>query len=129
MSDGEFWIATGWAVLGVAYAALWIWLGVRIFNRRERWAKWTAVVAVVLPLIYLLSSGPMTIVAFRRHVKHQETVLPDGTTAVTATSETILGTWFYVTYAPLLWASEQSWGDGVFWYWELFPNRGVNEEP
>jgi hypothetical protein len=44
---------------GVAFAALCLWLVVRIVNRRERWAKWfAAAVFVGLPLIYLLSFGP-----------------------------------------------------------------------
>ena len=37
-------------VLGMANAAFWIWLGVRIFNRRKRWAIRTAVGALVVTL-------------------------------------------------------------------------------
>lgn len=45
--------------LGVAFAAFCVWLGVRIVNRRERWAKWTAAgLAIALPVIYLLGLGP-----------------------------------------------------------------------
>ena len=45
--------------LGVAFVALCVWLGVRIINRRERWAKRTAVGLVVgLPFLYVLSFGP-----------------------------------------------------------------------
>jgi hypothetical protein len=43
--------------LAVAFAAFCAWLGVRIVNRRERWAKWTAVGLGVL-LVYPLSFGP-----------------------------------------------------------------------
>jgi hypothetical protein len=43
--------------LAVAFAASCVWLGVRIFNRRERWVKWTAVGLGVL-LAYPLSFGP-----------------------------------------------------------------------
>jgi len=46
------------AILGVAFAAFCIWLGVRIFNRRERWAKWTLAAVLGLPLLYILSFGP-----------------------------------------------------------------------
>lgn len=46
-----------WAALGVAFAALCVWLGVRIFNRRERWAKRTAVI-VLVPILYVASFGP-----------------------------------------------------------------------
>jgi hypothetical protein len=45
--------------LAIALAAFSIWLAVRIVNRRERWAKWTAVGLVVLLLAYPLSFGPV----------------------------------------------------------------------
>jgi len=44
--------------LAVAFAAFCVWLGVRIFNRRERWAKWTLAAVVGLPLLYVASFGP-----------------------------------------------------------------------
>jgi hypothetical protein len=43
--------------LGTAYSAICIWLTVRIVNRRERWAKWTALV-LSLPILYFASFGP-----------------------------------------------------------------------
>lgn len=43
----------------VAFAACCIWLTVRIINRRERWAKRTALALLAgLPLLYVLSVGP-----------------------------------------------------------------------
>ena len=44
--------------LAVAFAALCIWLAVRIINRRERWAKWMAGALVAVPPIYVLGIGP-----------------------------------------------------------------------
>jgi len=44
--------------LAIALAAFSIWLAVRIVNRRERWAIWTAVGLVVVLLAYPLSFGP-----------------------------------------------------------------------
>ena len=44
--------------LAVAVAAFCVWLGVRIVNRRERWAMWTAACLLVLLVIYPLSAGP-----------------------------------------------------------------------
>jgi hypothetical protein len=44
--------------LAVAFAAFCVWLGVRIFNRRERWAKWTLAVTIMLPVLYVVSIGP-----------------------------------------------------------------------
>jgi hypothetical protein len=46
------------ARLGLAFAALAVWLTVRIINRRERWAKRTAVALTVVLLGYPLSFGP-----------------------------------------------------------------------
>ncbi len=44
---------------GIAFAASCVWLGVRIFNRRERWAKRTAAGLLIgLPLLYVVSLGP-----------------------------------------------------------------------
>jgi hypothetical protein len=45
-------------VLGVALAATCVWLTVRIINRRERWAKRTAVAMVLVLVVYPLSIGP-----------------------------------------------------------------------
>jgi hypothetical protein len=42
--------------LAVAFAAFCVWLTVRIINRRERWAKWTLVPAILIA--YPLSFGP-----------------------------------------------------------------------
>jgi len=44
--------------LAVAFAALCVWLGVRIVNRRERWAKWTLAGVIAVPALYVGSFGP-----------------------------------------------------------------------
>ena len=44
--------------LAIAFAAFYVWLAVRIINRKERWAKWTAAV-LAFPTIYILSIGPV----------------------------------------------------------------------
>ena len=46
------------SVAGVSFAAFCVWLAVRIVNRRERWAKWTLVLTVGLPVLYVASFGP-----------------------------------------------------------------------
>jgi hypothetical protein len=50
-------LSLGLAIIGIASAALCVWLAVRIVNRRERWAMWTAVM-VGLPVIYVAGFGP-----------------------------------------------------------------------
>jgi hypothetical protein len=42
------------AVLAFAFAAFCVWLTVRIVNRRERWAKWTAAGLTVALLVAVL---------------------------------------------------------------------------
>jgi hypothetical protein len=44
--------------LGVAFAAFCVWLSVRIFNRRERWAKWAGRLFAGLSILYVVSFGP-----------------------------------------------------------------------
>jgi hypothetical protein len=43
--------------LAIAYAAICLWLTIRIVNRRERWAKWTLSLAS-LPVVYVAMIGP-----------------------------------------------------------------------
>jgi hypothetical protein len=40
------------------YAAFMLWLGVRVVNRRERWAKWTAAGLAWFSILYPLAYGP-----------------------------------------------------------------------
>jgi len=47
------------AALAVAFAAFCVWLAIRIFNRRERWAKWTGMGLAGLMISYPLSIGPV----------------------------------------------------------------------
>jgi len=46
------------STLAVAFAAICVWLVVRIVKRRERWAKWTLAAALSLPVMYFASFGP-----------------------------------------------------------------------
>jgi hypothetical protein len=45
-------------VTGAIFAAICLWLAVRLINRRERWAKWTLVALLGVPALYLASFGP-----------------------------------------------------------------------
>ena len=45
-------------ILAVAFAAFCVWLTARIVNRRERWAKWTAVGLAAFLALHPLSAGP-----------------------------------------------------------------------
>jgi hypothetical protein len=45
--------------LGITYAAVCVWLTVRIVKRRERCAKRSLAAVVSLPVLYVLSIGPV----------------------------------------------------------------------
>ena len=53
-------MAIALAAFGLSFAALCVWLTVRIVNRRERWAKWTLAILVLftIAIAYPLSYGP-----------------------------------------------------------------------
>lgn len=45
--------------LAAAFAAFCVWLTVRIVNRRERWAKRTAIAMILVLAAYPISIGPV----------------------------------------------------------------------
>jgi len=71
-------------------------------------------IAVIIALLYVLSSGPMRTVALSSHVSHV------GTSPVVATTTTNVG-WHLIVYFPLYLIADQSWGSAIDWYWNLFP--------
>jgi len=62
--------ATLLLTLSTGFTASCIWLTVRIFNRRERWAKWTAAALVGAMLLYPLSVGPAAALLTRQLRAH-----------------------------------------------------------
>jgi hypothetical protein len=53
------------SMLGVAFAAFCVWLSIRITNRRERWARRTALALALLLVAYPLSIGPVAYVTVK----------------------------------------------------------------
>lgn len=93
-------------------------------NKRPVWT-WIVATLFALPLLYVLSSGPLRTVAFRRFSTHSFVgTCTTGTGApLTAGSIVLWGPWWPRIYQPLFWASEQRWGKSLNWYWDLFPIR------
>src|SRR5580765_2867040 len=97
-------MAIALAITGIAFAALCVWLTVRIVNRRERWAKRTLAAVVGLPVLYVASTGPVNWLASRE-------LLPDWL-ASAATS----------FYAPVEWTrlnGPRSIGSTLYWWMTL----------
>jgi hypothetical protein len=94
------------SVIGVAFAAFCVWLTVRIVNRRERWAKWTAGgLAVCLPVLYVLGIGPAIWL-------YQRKLMPDS-----------VATEIEQFYLPLAWLraiGPEPISDAFDWYTELW---------
>ena len=108
--------------LGVMFMAFCIWLGVRIFNRRERWAKRTAWGVVALLLLFPLSVGPASRFAAYTFDPGKELPAPRE--------------WMYI-YWPIGWAaidrtplnnrSKQSQvSQMIAWYLKLWIPRGTH---
>jgi len=116
------------AAVAVAFAAFCIWLTVRIVNR-ERWAIWTFAIVIGVPALYVLSSGPMQTVAFRSHVLGVAPPASPGSAGLVTSRFVEMGEWWPVVYGPLLWASDQPWGDRLNRYWDLFPFVDIVDSP
>jgi hypothetical protein len=95
-------------------------------ERKMRVWPWIAALLIGLPVLYVLSSGPTQTVAFRSHVSYLPVLASSGPGSMAAVSDIDMGRWWPGVYAPLLWVSEQSWGDPLNWYWALFP---ISETP
>lgn len=91
------------AVLAVAFTAVYVWLGVRIFNRHERWAKRTLATAVGLPLLYFASFGPACWIS-QRGVSNSTVRIGSGTVS------TIFQPMLY------LWMNTEFPGKIIAWY-------------
>lgn len=112
-------------VLGVSFAAFYVWLSARIVNQKDARAKRATIwLVVVLPPLYVLSSGPLIPLAyyksrvlvpkeahkaFEEDGHYQEEIM------------VVVHGWWPATYAPLKWIAQRSWGAPLRWYWELFP--------
>jgi len=67
-------MATALSIFGVAFTAFCVWLTVRIFNRRERWAIWTLALTIGLPAIYVASFGPACWITAQPSLFHPGTI-------------------------------------------------------
>lgn len=94
------------AIFGVAFAALCVWLIVRVINRRERWAKWALVLWAGLPFLYVLSFGP----------------------ACWISSHFLFGNLLVsAVYKPLFHISWSGFDEGaIMWYGRLFSDESWN---
>ncbi len=105
---------------GVTFAAFCVWLGIRILNRRERWAIWTAAIVVYSLLLYIASSGPTRMIAVHARIGNVE--IPG---AQVHFEERLLSLrvddWWEKAYSPLRWLSQRPPGMVLEVYRQHFP--------
>lgn len=65
-------ILTIFLTLPAAFAAICVWLTVRIVNRREMWAKWMLAAMVGVPALYVASFGPIVWLADRDFISRRQ---------------------------------------------------------
>ena len=85
-------------------------------HKRSPWLLMVAIV-IGIPVIYVLSSGPMISLAGRRQVLFKK--LPDGRHSAV----TLKNVFWETLYAPLVWSADRKWGEPLNWYWSQFPDR------
>jgi hypothetical protein len=77
-------------------------------------------VGLLMPLLYVLSSGPMHGMAFRN-----ASIIgydPDGTILLSEPDD-----WWPKVCAPLVWASERSWGNPLKRYWAFIESKSARD--
>src|SRR5579872_2122143 len=103
-------MAVALSIVGMSFAAFCVWLGVRIVNRRERWARLKAVGLVIgMPLLYVLGIGPYVWLNTRD-------LLPDELRQI---------------YMPVGWlykVGPKPIADGIDWYLDPWRKRRIEDE-
>ena len=89
---------------------------------------WLIVATIVLPLLYVASSGPARMIALRSYVVSVPSFAPPSSAPGTPMGLDVdlvqtVDSWWITVYAPLDGAAEHAWGEPLHWYWDLFPIR------
>jgi hypothetical protein len=88
-------------------------------NKRSRPRRRWIIAAVVLLALYVLSSGPTYAMTITFHDVASASEDADGPPGVNLDMDP--APWWPKIYAPLVWVAQQSWGDSLTSYWQLFP--------
>lgn len=96
---------------------------------RKSSLRWIGTAFVMLLLFYVLSSGPMQTVAFRRHITSTATSSGgSGNVGIEISYFDDQGAWWPKVYAPLTRATYTPIvGDLLIEYWMLFPIRETRD--
>jgi hypothetical protein len=102
-------------------------------RKKPGWPFWFVACVIVLPVLYIASSGPSRMIAVRSFpVPTPVSAVPTPTSAAPGSPigldfDCSLGfveevdAWWAAVYAPLTWAADCAWGEPLYWYWDLFP--------
>lgn len=90
-------------------------------TKRRRLRRWAIGLAVTLPVLYVLSSGPLVFLISSGRLNQSRQVnyeMHDG--RVYATEQIGPGPIVQAIYTPVFWMGKQSWGTPLLSYWTLF---------
>lgn len=94
-------------------------------ERKKLVWPWIVTVMISLPVLYVLSSGPMRMVMMRMKSEGPVSAsTTDGATVEIVEWSYCDGSRWLAFYRPLVWASQRRCGSPLNWYWDLFPVRG-----
>src|SRR5262249_34253720 len=98
-------------------------------ERKPGWGFWLTIALIVLPVLYIVSSGPARMIACRSTLPWSYPVVFNGSGGKIRLWKAVEEDhWWRVTYRPLVWVTEQRWGTPLVWYWDLFPIRGAKPQ-
>jgi hypothetical protein len=92
-------------------------------------AFWTTMV-LSLPVLYVLSFGPMRMVGVHYEMPPPTAKIPGFGFSIEGPTEfdAVPSAWYKALYQPLIWACWQPWGTPLVQYKYLFPIREVRQQ-
>ena len=87
-------------------------------DRKKPLWPWIVALLIGLPVLYVLSSGPAQRIGLCGVAPLAYSNWSDGIVVLPVELER--GEWWYDVYSPLVQASQESWGNPLASYWNLF---------
>jgi len=87
--------------------------------KNSRQFRFAVLALAILPVLYVLSSGPVRSFTWNVSRTHVDTAPGSPAQSIVAIH---IPDWWVTVYALLWWVATQPWGEPLVWgYWDLFP--------